>query len=486
MSDTAATTRRIVGPFNRVEGDLEVRLEIAGGHVRAASVHSPLYRGFEQILEGKAPLDALVLAPRICGICSVAQSAAAARALADAAEIRATDNGRRVANLCLAIENLADHLTHFYLFFMPDFAADAYRNRCWYPDVAVRFAAKSGEAVREALAARAQWLSALGILAGKWPHTLALQPGGTTRPLTSSDLFRLMRIVRTFRTFLENRLFDARLETVAELDGLAALARWRQQGSGDLRRFLDLADWLDLWGVGESGGDFLCGGAYAEEEGCLFPPGVFRDGEVHPFDPAAIREDLAHAYYAASAQPVSPAQGVTVPLIEKPAAYSWCKAPRLAGRIAETGALARQLVSGHPLLREVLARHGAGVAARVLARLFEFCRVVPAIERWLAEIEPEGAWCHPFPSPAEAPGLGIVEAARGMLGHWLTIRGGCLERYQIVSPTTWNFSPRDSVGQPGPLEAALVGLAVPEEGRTPMIVHHVVRSFDPCMVCTVH
>ena len=76
--------RLTVGPFNRVEGDLEVTLDVEDGRVAAARVNSPLYRGFEQMLVGKHPLDALVVVPRICGICSVAQSAAAAAALADA------------------------------------------------------------------------------------------------------------------------------------------------------------------------------------------------------------------------------------------------------------------------------------------------------------------------------------------------------------------------------------------------------------------
>ena len=62
-------SRRIIGPFNRVEGDLEVTLDIEAGRVRAAYVNSPMYRGFEQILLGKHPLDALVYVPRICGIC---------------------------------------------------------------------------------------------------------------------------------------------------------------------------------------------------------------------------------------------------------------------------------------------------------------------------------------------------------------------------------------------------------------------------------
>ena len=79
-------TRLVVGPFNRVEGDLEVTLDVVGGRIIAARVNAPLFRGFEQILAGKHPLDALTFVPRICGICSVAQSAASAAALADAAQ----------------------------------------------------------------------------------------------------------------------------------------------------------------------------------------------------------------------------------------------------------------------------------------------------------------------------------------------------------------------------------------------------------------
>jgi hydrogenase large subunit len=68
----------------------------------------------------------------------------------------------------------------------------------------------------------------------------------------------------------------------------------------------------------------------------------------------------------------------------------------------------------------------------------------------------------------------------------LELSGGKISRYQIIAPTTWNFSPRDAGGQPGPLEQALVGTAVGSEGAGSVAVQHVVRSFDPCMVCTAH
>ena len=59
--------RLVLGPFNRVEGDLEVHLDVADGVVAAARVNAPLYRGFERMLEGKDPRDALTITPRICG-----------------------------------------------------------------------------------------------------------------------------------------------------------------------------------------------------------------------------------------------------------------------------------------------------------------------------------------------------------------------------------------------------------------------------------
>ena len=192
-------SRRVVGPFNRVEGDLEVHLDIDGDRVRDARVVSPLYRGFEQMLHGKDPRDALVYTPRICGICSVSQSVAAALALADTQDLAMPPNGEAAVNLILANENVADHLTHFYLFFMPDFARQVYADEPWHPPVAARFRAVSGTAVREVLPARADFMHLMGLLAGKWPHTLSIQPGGTTRSVEVQERMRIRSWISTER-----------------------------------------------------------------------------------------------------------------------------------------------------------------------------------------------------------------------------------------------------------------------------------------------
>ena len=132
------------------------------------------------------------------------------------------------------------------------------------------------------------------------------------------------------------------------------------------------------------------------------------------------------------------------------------------------------------------ASGGGTVRARVVARLIEVARLIPLMERWIWEIRPGDPFCLHAAMPDEARGEGLIEAARGSLGHWLEIRKGRIFNYQIVAPTTWNFSPRDGAGKPGACEQALVGAAVREGETAPVAVQHIVRSFDPCMVCTVH
>ena len=484
-------TRLLVGPFNRVEGDLEVALDVRDGRVARAEVNATMYRGFEQILQGKAPHDALVYVPRICGICSVAQSVAAARALADLAGIAMPPNGQHAINLMLAAENLADHLTHFYLFFMPDFTRPVYAGHAWHVEALRCFAPHTGEQTRAATAARQRWLTLLGTLGGKWPHTQSIEPGGSSRAIEPSERIRLLARVRELRAFLERHLFAAPLEQVTAIDSEAALWAWHAQApaSGDLRLFLSCVRDLDLQQLGPGPGRYLSFGAYAQPGGGhALAAGLWRadSARLHTLDASAITEDASHAWLADGGAARHPFDGLTQPLIDKPGAYTWNKAPRLAGEVIETGAIARQLAAGQPLVRDAVARHGGSVYTRVLARLLELAQVMPLMESWLQQLRPGEPWCVSAPLPEEGAGAGLSEAARGALGHWLTVRGGRIANYQIVAPTSWNFSPRDAAGTPGALERALEGAPVLPGEQTPVAVQHIVRSFDPCMVCTVH
>jgi hydrogenase large subunit len=481
-------SRRIVGPFNRVEGDLEVTLEIDNDRVKSARVCSSLYRGFEQMLQGKEPGDALVYTPRICGICSVSQSVAAAQALAALQQVSPPANGELVINLILANENLADHLSHFYLFFMPDFARQTYRNESWYSMIESRFRAQTGSAAREMLPARAQFMHLMGLLAGKWPHSLAIQPGGTTRAVESQEKARLQAILFGFRCFLETTLFGDTLESITALDSIPALEAWidkREPGSSDFRRFLEVAGALGLHRLGCGNDRFMSYGAYRQQGETVFRQGLWDETE-RALNTALITEDVSHSWMAHQNNPRHPYDGMTLPDADVSEGYSWCKSPRLDGEVVEVGALARQQVDGQPLIRALVEESGGNVRNRVIARLIEIARVVILMESWIRNVQPGKVICNHKPFPNQAQGYGLVEAARGSLGHWVKIKNGHILNYQIIAPTTWNFSPRDRDGQPGALELALVNAPIRPGEKDPVSVQHIVRSFDPCMVCTVH
>ncbi|MBL1321478.1 MAG: nickel-dependent hydrogenase large subunit [Methylophaga sp.] len=482
-------TRKLYGPFNRVEGDLEVEVEITEGKISKAWVNSPLYRGFEQIMQGKSPLDTLVYVPRICGICSVSQSIACAEALADAQGIQAEINGQLASNIILACENLADHLTHFYLFFMPDFARKAYQDQPWYPDVELRFRAQTGTAATTMLRARAEFIHITGILAGKWPHSLSIQPGGTTTTASASDKVKLLAILMGFRQFLETQLFDDSLENICELENEDALRAWAEQHSkADFAQFLHLSDSLELHDLGKIDPNFMSYGAYRQNNDFLFPKGRWTNeaAGLLQLDSQLIREDLSHSWMLEQQAPAHPLQGVTIPDAEQAEGYSWCKAPRYDGSVIEVGALARQTISQHPLLLDLVSKNQSNVTNRIVARLLELARVLPEMENWCRQLQPNNPFCHQSPMPTSAEGQGMVEAARGSLGHWIRIEQGKISNYQIIAPTTWNFSPRDKDNIAGALEQALLGTAVGEGGNQAIAIQHIVRSFDPCMVCTVH
>ncbi|MEM1163465.1 MAG: nickel-dependent hydrogenase large subunit [Pseudomonadota bacterium] len=471
----------LVGPFNRVEGDLEIRLEVEEGRVAAAFANAPLFRGFEKMMLDKDPMDALTITPRICGICSISQSAAASAALGNLAGRAPEPQGALATAIMHGVENTCDHLTHFNLFFCADFARPAYADRSWHDRAVARFTAMEGSAARRLVEARTQILHIVGLLGGKWPHTLAIQPGGVTRAPTARDRIRMTSILRQFRRYLEDVVFGAPVEAFIELESSEAVTGWDQ---GDAGLFMEIAADLQLGEMGTGPGRYLSFGAYPLTEGRAFAQGLWSDGKLSSVDTSAIREDLSHAWMLGP--DAHPSAGETHPDEEmSDPAYSWCKAPRLAGEVIETGAFARQVVDGHPGALDMAAT-GSSVLSRVAGRLLEVARTQVLLEKWVDALQPEARFIDTVVLPKEGEGEGLVEAARGALGHWIRVEGGEIAGYQIIAPTTWNFSPRDRSGTPGPVEAALVGAAVGETDDTPLSVQHIVRSFDPCMVCTVH
>lgn len=157
--------------------------------------------------------------------------------------------------------------------------------------------------------------------------------------------------------------------------------------------------------------------------------------------------------------------------------------------MVQTGPLAELLIGGDALVRDLHTSEGGGAWLRQFARVRRVGFELVHARRMLDELGAHLKAPH-FEPPAagtevDGQGCGLVMAARGALGHWIQVRDGVVQRYQIVTPTAWNASPRDSDGRPGHWESSLVGMTV-QDPDDPVEIALAIRSHDPCLVCTVH
>jgi hydrogenase large subunit len=188
--------------------------------------------------------------------------------------------------------------------------------------------------------------------------------------------------------------------------------------------------------------------------------------------------------------------------------YSYIKTPRWKGQAMEVGPLARTLIgyaSGKPEYKEIvdatLSKLQVPAAAlfstlgRTAARALEtqlvagwnlefFDTLINNIKNGDTRMANMDKW-ETSSWPSEAKGVGLTEAPRGALSHWIVIKDGKTENYQQVVPSTWNASPRDPKGQRSPYESALLNTPV-ANSELPLEIIRTIHSFDPCIACAVH
>jgi hydrogenase large subunit len=245
--------------------------------------------------------------------------------------------------------------------------------------------------------------------------------------------------------------------------------------------------------------------------------------DVQPLDLAdanQVQEQVAHSWYEypEGKQSLHPWDGVTVPKYSGPkppyqqldenAKYSWLKAPRWKGNAMEVGPLARMLVgfaAGKTEYKDVvtealgalkvpptalfstLGRTAArGLETRLCVHwlMAEYEKLVANLKAGDSAVADTSRW-EPSSWPADTKGYGFTEAPRGALAHWIHIKDTKIENYQIVVPSTWNASPKDSKGQHGAYEAALLNTPMADPKR-PLEILRTIHSFDPCLACASH
>lgn len=455
-----------IDPVTRLEGHLkvEVTVETVGSvqQVIDAKSSGTMFRGFENILSGRDPLDAPHITQRICGVCPVSHGMAASLNLENAFGQTPPDNGRILRNLILGANFIQSHILHFY-----HLAALDYINTQGILDMppwSARFVTPdmvSGSLAQtlvnhyiQALAIRRKAHQMGAIFGAKLPCPPTFTPGGCTEIADTAKIAAYRSLLNEIKTFIDT-VFLPDIQILGQ-----AFSQYYQlgQGSGKLLAY-------GVFDLNDTGTNKL------------LARGIYNGSAVQSLDVAQITEDVAYSWFSSPSH-LNPSVGQTTPDAYKTSAYSWGKAPRYNNDVYELGPLARMWVNGD-------YTNGISAMDRIAARALETQKVAYALDGWLNELAVGSPSYSYMQTPSSASGIGLTEAPRGALGHWITISDNKINRYQVITPTAWNASPMDDLGQKGPIEQALIGTPVADISQ-PVEILRVIHSFDPCLACSVH
>jgi Ni,Fe-hydrogenase I large subunit len=565
--------RLVIDPVTRVGGHLRLEADVAGGQVQEAWSSGTMFRGIENVINGRDPRDAWNVAERICGTCTGVHALASVRAVERAFEVRIPKNARLIRNILAATLAVRDHAVTFYLSQLPD----------W---VDVEAALKANPAATSRLARSvSDWPSRTEHFAQVQDRMSAALASGAGGPWTNGywghPAYRLspeqdLLLVAHALDALDWQRYQMKLHALFGgrdphpqsylVGGMSLVPDWggpespgthppvpNRDAPNALSRdgltlaheiittgnaFVDqvlMPDTLELaraypeWAsLGAGVGRYVSFGEYpeddAEEPALYLPSGRVTAPDiavVETMNPEAIVESVAHSWYTDSSGPLKlrhPVEGETLPEYAGPAIpfdslegadrYSWLKAARYDGLPAEVGPLARLLVAWGQGQKEAATALGTAMSTlslrpegltstlgRLVAKGVEAQMLAGHVSDWLDDLrenletgdlavadlrrwDPDS-----WPTPAEGWSLG--EGPRGSVGHWTRIEDRQVRHYQVVDASTWNVSPRDATGTPGPMETALLGTPVIDPAR-PLEILRTIHSFDPCAACAVH
>ena len=359
----------------------------------------------------------------------------------------------------------------------------------------------------EALDYQRKATQALAIISGKNPHIQNLSVGGVTTAINpdSANALNMERIYYVKQLVQEVKGF---IDMVYKTDVVAIgalYAEWIPYGNG-VTNYMAAPD---LFHDGSNTTADLPGGTIMDGDLSTVKP---IEGISSQYFKDNVEESVARAWYEGdwSKHPWDSSTDPKPGEFDAEGRYTWLKAPRFQGKPMQVGPLAQMLVGyaqGHELtvksidsflarisavagtnvgptaLLGTIGRHAArAVRAGMMAELalVNIDRLIDNIGKGDLEI-----FNPPVFPKGEQRGVGVHEAPRGLLSHWIVIQDGKIKNYQMVVPSTWNAGPRDAAGELGPYEASLIGNPIADPER-PLEVLRTIHSFDPCIACAVH
>ena len=345
------------------------------------------------------------------------------------------------------------------------------------------------------------------VLGSKTPHIQNLAVGGVANPinldspatLTMERLYYIKTLMDEVRDFVQ----QVYMVDVAAIG--AMYPEWCSYGKGN-GNYLSVPEMP----MDENGKNFAMPGGYIKGDDME----SFRriSSSQDPFFEDNVKESVKHSYYAGdwTRHPYVEETEPNFTGKEADGKYSWVKSPSFQNEPAEVGPVAS-------VLAMLAARHAPAVnytnkmletmesigqtkfdtdilpstMGRHISRSIRAAVVQDAMaEQWEALISnidsgDNTTFNEPHFPEGEQRGVGIHEAPRGTLSHWIVIENGKIRNYQAVVPSTWLACPRGTNDEPGYYERCLVGNPVADPEK-PLEILRTIHSFDPCMACAVH
>ncbi len=455
----------VIDPITRISGLMSLEVEIDNKKIIDARCTGSMFRGFELMLKGRTPFDAPYFTERICGICSTAHSYVATLAVEKALGYTATENQLIIRELIHGSDLIQSHMRHFYLFVLPDyidgqFGMPSFKTKL----VDSRIPKEKTERIFKhyvtslSISKKAHQMEA--ILAGKAPHNHGIYPGGVTVVLSEEKRQSFLSLLREIEDFVKYSMYE---DTIT-------LGKYYQ----------------DYFYIGSSGDNFLTFGmlnGFKDKNLNYVNSSVILDGNNSEVDFNKICESIKSSWYSLSdnnneecLKQLGKEQWIDNR--QKLGAYSFIKAPRYDGKAMEVGPLARMKSCG-------LYNVPSSTLGRVTARTFEIIKVVEIMKKLMEKVETDMEFFENLKNVGLGEGFAFRDTMRGTLSHYLNIKDGKIENYNIITPSAWNLGPAVPGESKGIAEKALIGTEIKDENN-PIEIGRIIRSFDPCISCATH
>ncbi len=426
--------------IEQIEGEAFVSFDMKDDRVEFSTISFAHFRGMEMILEGKNVLDALVITPRVCGICGHAHLMATVRAIEDAYKnagfkINLTDKIQKIRELTLIMEMIQNHFKWLYMVIIPELSKIVDLSLVKEP-LKGAFSASIASKI-------------IAIFGGQWPHSSYMVPAGITCDPTDIDIVQAQNYLDELISFFEKESLGVSLEKFLSFKSCKDF----NDISSDISNLEKALISIDMHHKGFSHDRFLIMGEHSFTN-------VSKLKHTRTFK--------VNSKYIKTEEAYSPNE------------KTYALNALYNDEYYETGSLARMMSNSIPIIKNMHRRYKDSAYSRVMARIFELGYMLNHAKKLIngIDIYEKSITKVENIEKVSAKGIGIVEAPRGSLIHKIELEMGIIKSYKIITPTQFNIG-SSTPDKPTPVQLAMKGLTKEE-------ALFVFRTFDVCSVCTTH